>query len=213
MQRTLRYQQLGERLSTWLPVLLMALLALGTWFLVRYAPRPQGEGAQPAPSHEPDYYMRDFSIARFDATGRLASQLHGSMLRHYPDTDTLEIEHPRMLAISPEGQRTHAQALRALSSGDGSQVQLLGQAQVTREAFTTPLQKVQPRLHFAGEHLHIWPDTQKLRSEQPVTLTRGADHFSADSMQYDHEGMVLQLRGRVRGSLQATPTAPKTQIK
>ena len=35
-----------------------------------------------------------------------------------------------------------------------------------------------------------------MRSDQPVTLTRGNDRFTADSMDYDNLDQVLQLRGR-----------------
>jgi len=60
--------------------------------------------------------------------------LHGRMLRHWPGSDTLEIDAPRLLAISAAGQHTHASAQRALTNSDASEVQLFGNAQVTREA-------------------------------------------------------------------------------
>ena len=44
--------------SAYLPLLLMALLALGTWWLVRNTPTvPQPKPALP-PRHEPDYTMQ-----------------------------------------------------------------------------------------------------------------------------------------------------------
>ena len=63
-----------EKLSLYLPVLLMGLLALGTWWLVRNAPKPIAVGPERAVMHEPDYYMKDFSIKSFDVTGRLKSR-------------------------------------------------------------------------------------------------------------------------------------------
>jgi lipopolysaccharide export system protein LptC len=41
-----------------------------------------------------------------------------------------------------------------------------------------------------------------VRSNQPVTLKRGSDTFTADSMDYDNLDQILNLRGRVHGTLQ-----------
>ena len=63
-----------------------------------------------------------------------------------------------------------------------------------------------PRQEFAGEFLHAWTREERVRSHQPVTLRRGSDTFTGDSLEYDHLAQVLELRGRVRGSL-AAPAA------
>ena len=56
-------------------------------------------------------------------------------------------------------------------------------------------------MEFRGEFLHVFTNTERVRSDQPVTLTRGNDRFTADSMDYDNLDQVLQLRGRVRGMI------------
>ena len=196
------WRRAADRLSLYLPVLLMGLLALGTWWLVRNAPQPLAVGPEKAAVHEPDYFMNDFSIKNFDASGRLASQIEGTMARHYPDTDTLEIDNARMLSVAPDGRTTRGSALRALSNGDGSEVQLFGNAVVTREAHAAPGRQSQPQLRFEGEFLHAWPNEQRVRSNRPVVLTRGSDRFTADSLQYDNLDMVLKLQGRVHGTIQ-----------
>jgi hypothetical protein len=98
-----------DQLSSWyLPVLLMGLLALGTWWLVRNAPAPlagpQSAGCVPA---EPDYFMRRFSVKSFDANGRLQSEVIGAKASHYPDTDTLEIRPGRACAPIDEQRPPH----------------------------------------------------------------------------------------------------------
>ncbi|MDR6213649.1 LPS export ABC transporter periplasmic protein LptC [Paracidovorax wautersii] len=197
----LRLRQGWERLSIYLPVLLMGLLALGTWWLVRNAPKAPQAAVARAPTHEPDYFMRTFSIKTFDATGRLESEIVGDVARHYLDTDTLEIDKARMRSVTPEGRVTTATANRALTNSDGSEVQLFGNAVVTRESQARPGQTPQPRLEFRGEFLHAWVNTERVKSDQPVTLTRGGDRFTADSMDYDNLDQIVQLKGRVRGML------------
>mgnify|MGYP003525128348 CR=1 FL=1 len=85
---------LGQFISAYLPLILMALLALATWWLVRNTPRPD-EPREAAPlRHEPDYTMQGFTLQRFAADGALRVQVQGAQMRHYPDTDTLEIDEP-----------------------------------------------------------------------------------------------------------------------
>ena len=188
-----------DSVSVYLPVLLMGLLALGTWWLVRNAPQAPKPALTAAPSSSPDYFMRQFAVQRFDASGRLESEVRGEMARHYPANDTLEIDQVRIHARSAQGQQTQASANRALSNGDASEIQLFGNAHITRQATNTAIP--QPTLEFRGEFLHLWPQTERVRSHLPVRLVRGQDQFTADTMEYDHLQQVLQLQGRVRGTL------------
>ena len=190
-----------EGATLYLPVILMGLLALGTWWLVRHAPQPGAPAVVAVPKHEPDYFMVDFSVKNFDVTGRLQSEVQGSLARHFPDTDTLDIDGAQMRSMAPNGRLTRASAKRALTNADGSEVQLFGSAVVTREAMAPARGRAQPRLEFRSEFLHAWPQTERVSSNQPVVITRGRDRFTADSMAYDNLEQVLQLRGRVRGML------------
>jgi lipopolysaccharide export system protein LptC len=64
-----------------------------------------------------------------------------------------------------------------------------------------------PKLTFAGEFLHVFMNTERVKSHKPVELTRGKDRFTADSMDFDNLDSVMLLSGRVRGQLVPT-TAP-----
>ena len=123
-----------DRVTIYLPVILTALLALGTYWLVQNAPKLLEPGSKEVPTHEPDFFMRGFVIKNFLPSGELRSELFGKEGRHYPDNDTMEVDQVRVRAISPEGLTTRATADRGLSNGDGSEIQLFGNAVVVREA-------------------------------------------------------------------------------
>ncbi|MDM0090863.1 MULTISPECIES: LPS export ABC transporter periplasmic protein LptC [unclassified Variovorax] len=196
-----------DRVTIYLPVILTALLALGTYWLVRNAPKLMEPTVKEAPTHDPDYFMRGFVVKNFLPSGDLRSELFGKEGRHYPDNDTMEVDQVRMRAISPEGLVTQATANRGLSNGDGSEIQLFGNAVVVREAATGSSGRAVPRLEFRGEFLHAYLDTERVTSNQPVTLIRGTDRFTADTLDYDNLSGVANLQGRVRGQLMPSPAA------
>lgn len=186
-----------DALSTYLPVLLMGALAMGSWWLVKNTPVLDAAREAEPPRHEADYTMRQFVVQRFAASGALRVQIEGDELRHYPDDDTLEIDNPRIRATAPDGHVTVATARRALSNGDGSEVQLTGGARVLREALTAAEQPIE----FRGEFLHAFLATERVRSHLPVTVTQGANEIRADGMSYDNLTRVVQLTGHVRAVL------------
>jgi lipopolysaccharide export system protein LptC len=190
-----------DRISIYLPIILMGLLALGTYWLARNTPSFSAPGVQRTEAHEPDSFLRGFSVKSFAPDGRLRSEIRGTEARHYPDTDTTEIDQPRIRQFNDRGALTVATGRRAISNADGSQVQLMGDAVVTREG-ADAAGRPQPKLEIRGEFLHAFMDEEKVKSHRPVTLRRGGDVFHADSLDYDNLDRVLEMRGRVRGVLQ-----------
>ena len=57
-------------------------------------------------------------------------------------------------------------------------------------------------MEFLGEYLHAFIDEERVSSDQPVELRRGADVFTGDVFSYDDRSGVAELTGRVRGVLQ-----------
>jgi lipopolysaccharide export system protein LptC len=200
-----RAMLLWDRASIYLPVLLMGVLALGTYWLVRNSPVFAAPEAAKEISHESDYFMRKFTLRNFDETGLLTSEVYGIEARHYPDTDTLEIDQPRMRSINPEGRLVVSSSNRALVNGDGSEVQLFGNAHVVREPTKDVSGHDLPRMEFSGEFLHAYVNEERVKSHKPVVLTRGADQFTGDTFAYNNLTGIADLKGRVRGLLVPKP--------
>jgi lipopolysaccharide export system protein LptC len=200
---------LWDRASIYLPVLLMGLLALGTYWLVRNSPVFTAPEAAKEISHESDYFMRKFTLRNFDEAGLLTSEIYGIEARHYPDTDTLEIDQPRMRSINPEGRLVVSSSNRALVNGDGSEVQLFGNAHVVREPTKDASGHDLPRMEFSGEFLHAYVNDERVKSHKPVVLTRGTDQFTGDTFAYNNLTGIADLKGRVRGLLVPKPPAAR----
>src|SRR5687768_13244578 len=150
--------RLRETLASYLPIVLMGLFALLTWWLVQNTPTPPEPQAAVPLRHEPDYTMERFTLHRFGPDGRLHVQIDGEHLRHYPDTDTVEIDTVRVRVNAPGRGPTFATARRAIVNGDASEVQMLGGAHVTSDAGDGET------IEFDGEFLHALLNTERVRS-------------------------------------------------
>lgn len=189
-----------DALSAYLPLLVMSLLALASWWLVKNSPR-LGVVAEERPvNDDPDYTMNQFALERFDTTGRLKLRIEGARMRHFPASDRIEIEDARIRAIAEDGRVTLAHARQAIGTGDGSEVQLLGGAEVTStDANGAPLL-------MQSEFLHAFLVTERVRSHLPVLVRLGSSELRANGLDYDHAARRLDLQGPMRANL--TPRAP-----
>ena len=191
-----------DRFVAYLPLVLMGLMAMTTYWLLRNAPVTPEAISELAPRHVPDYFMRDFSVKVFGVDGKLKSEVVGKEGRHFPDTNTLEIDEPRIRILNSEGRLTTAVAKRGLINADGSEAQLFDKAVVVRESTTNKQGASVPRTELQSDFLHLFSNTEEVRSHLPVVLVQGAgNRFTGDGLSYDNLGQVIQLTGRVRGTL------------
>ena len=203
--------RLWDRLTIYLPLLVTGLLALLTYWLVSSAPPAPEPAPESAVKHEVDYFMRRATVKTFDDKGRLKSEVFGLEARHYPDTETVEIDQFKMRAINPQGRITTATAKRALSNDAGNEVQLFGNARVVREPQQQADGSWLPRQEYQGEFLHVFMDEERVKSHLPVVLTSGKDKFSGDALAHDSVTQVTDLQGRVKARLEprrSTEPAP-----
>lgn len=199
MKRRASPQRYGwDRLSIYLPILLMGGLALGSYWIVRLAPIPSAPAAAPLVSQHPDYFMQDFAVRTFGVNGQLQQELQGIQAQHFPDTGQLDVQQARVRSLNPQGQAITAQAQHLRSNADQTEYQLQGQVRVSRWAIAS---NASPTLQFEGEQLHLNTRTQQLQSEQPVHLVRGSNHMRGQQLHYDHQQGVAILQGQVRVTL------------
>ena len=193
-----------DRVTIYLPILMAAALALGTYWLVRNAPLLL-QSRPPAPvTHDPDYFMRDFVVKRFFPSGELRSELRGKEGRHYPDTDTIEIDQARVRAVAPDGSLAIAEAKRALSNGDGSELQLMGDVHLRRLPPGSG-ENAPALMEMRGEFLQALSNSEILRSHLPVTIRQGGATLNAQNFEYRHLTGQVSFTGRAQGQINAQP--------
>ncbi|MFM8577128.1 MAG: LPS export ABC transporter periplasmic protein LptC, partial [Limnohabitans sp.] len=137
-----------DRLTLYLPLLAMAVLAMASWWLVRSMPDLWGDASGRPVRKDPDYHLERFTTQVFNAQGQRIRSVSGDKARHYPDSDELHIDEVRFSAVNEEGVEVTATARRGIATGDGERVTLLGQVHVVR-----PAHGQTPRIELHGERL------------------------------------------------------------
>ncbi len=196
-------RRLLDRLSIYLPLIVMALLASGSWWLVRSVPALLTPEVNKPVRQDPDYRLVDFSVKSFNASGRLSREIMGDKAQHYPATEALHIDQIRIYAVSDSGAKMNARAEQGVATDDGTQVTLIGNAYAIKHP-----QETRPQIELRGERLVALPDEDRVVSTDPVQITRDRDVFTADSMNFNSSTGEHVLQGRVRGTL--TPHPRKT---
>ncbi|HEX7689554.1 MAG TPA: LPS export ABC transporter periplasmic protein LptC [Burkholderiaceae bacterium] len=185
-----------EKVTGYLPLLLMTALALGTWLVAKNTPGLISPVAPGAVRHEPDYTVDRFTLQRFAPDGALKVEIEGDRMSHFPDDDTMEVDRIRVVSTEPDGRRMTATALKGRAKGDGTVVWLDGQAQVVSEMAG------EPPIRMNGEHLRAEPKLRRVDSDWPVIVQQAGSEFHADGLFYDADTRVLTLRGKAHALLQ-----------
>lgn len=197
---------LWEAISIYLPIALMGVLALVTYWMVQRTPAFVEPALAPKPpTHEVDFFMRGATIKSFGPEGRLQNQLFGQEIRHYGDSKSLEIDQPRFWASDEQSRVMTASARWGWARDDGSLLELRGQAVVIRQPWRAPDGRLTPQQELRGELLIVDTQEEWVRSPQPVVITSDQNKFSGDTLAYDHRTRVAELKGRVRATLVPRP--------
>ena len=192
------FRRVLDRLALYLPAILMAVFALGSWWLVRSLPSLFNETVAPSVRHEPDYFLQNFSVKSFDNHGRLMRELSGEHAQHFPDTDTLDIQKVQLRGHSQEGQHVNAVADQALAKGDGTQVTLVGNVHISQPA-STSANGLRAATEMRSQEIKAFVKEERLVSDVPVEVRRGQDLFTAEKMQMNSKTGEYELSGKVRG--------------
>lgn len=190
-----------DRLTIYLPLILFAFLALGSWWLVRSVPELMQPHADAPVRQDPDYHLTQFTVKSFDAAGRLTQEIGGQSATHFPAAQALHIEEVRIFFENEWGTRLNAQAQQGISFEAEDKVVLTGDARAVRAA-----DDLGPRTALQGESLTALIGEERLLSSLPVRIDR-ADHvFTGQTMNFDTRSGQYELKGQVKSIL--APSKP-----
>lgn len=194
-----------ERAQAAVPLLAVAGLAGFTWWLVQSSPKEGGATRPAMSSSSPDFELDKARVARFNAQGRIEAVLDGAQMRHYPDTDRLQIDQLVLSARDDKGTGLKATSQVGEADHKAELVTLRGGARVTAmpAAATQGGSLRNQPVHFLGESLRIDTRTRVVSSSDPVRLFQQGSEVRAQTLRYDDHTGITDLGGRVHGHYDA----------
>jgi lipopolysaccharide export system protein LptC len=162
--------------------------ALGSFWLVQVISQGDLGGQVGALQNEPDYIVEKFSVVRMTPAGKPRYIVSGDKLTHRPVDDVSDIERPVVQNMSPVHQAMTMNAQRGRIDHGKNVVDLAGQVDVERAA--SPAVK---RLTMKTEQLTVFPDEERMTSNQEVNMTLGAASIRGVGMQADNAAQTVHF--------------------
>lgn len=186
----------------YMPILIMSLLSLGTYWLVK-ATTPQTQETR-AKQHTPDYIVDGVTMTSLRADGSTKNRILSKRLTHYEDDLSSHLEYPIARQFNPGKPAITVRSDTGILNGDMSLLDLIGNATLIRpNQPATPTMQALPRLYMASSHFTVYLNDDVVKTNHPVTLEQGLSIMtSQDGAIYDNVRQKLIMLGMVRGRLE-----------
>ena len=154
-----------------------SFIAFGSFWMVHLMQTSdEGPGAD-AFKNQPDYIVEKFSFVRMTPDGKPHYLLSGTKLTHRPSDDSSDIDLPVMQNVAPGAAPMTIVAARAHIRSGADQVDLAGKVDIRRPASASARS-----LHMRTETLTVFPDEDRMQTDQPVNLQLGESVITGTGM-------------------------------
>lgn len=141
--------------------------------------------------NEPDYIIDRFSVVRMTKDGKPSYIVAGDKLVHRPIDDSSEIDKPVMRNLGGEHPSMDITAERARVDEGNSRVKLQRNVLVDRAG-----QGKSAPMRITTEALTVYPDEDRMETDQAVRMEQGGTTLTATGMQANNATRQMQLQGR-----------------
>ncbi|KND61087.1 putative transmembrane protein [Candidatus Burkholderia verschuerenii] len=187
------------KLASLVPLVAMAALAGGTYWLLQSSLPPAKQSAEQPKRHTADYFADNFSVSELDTTGTTQYRLTAKSMVHYEDDENSDLTLPAMRMFQPQKPQVTATAERGTVNSDVSIVDLYDHARILRAPGYGD-----PQMQADSQHFRVLVNDDVIETEKPVRLQRGPSVMTANGMNYNNVTREMKLYGNVRGAIAAS---------
>jgi lipopolysaccharide export system protein LptC len=187
--------RLYDRIAAGMSLLLLSLLALGTWYLAERSMQADIGPAAGSVKHERDYFVERFELIRLNNQGRPLYRMTAKRLDHFADDDSTEYEEPRLVSLDTTRPRMTLSANQGRSTREAEQTHLYGAVRLTRAATDK-----RPEMRMDSDYVLVLAEQEIARTDRPVRITSGASWLTGVGMEFDNRTQRLDLLSQVRGT-------------
>ena len=180
--------------SALFPLLVLAMLTAFTFWLEQ-ATRGDSNGPNPNLRHDPDFWIDELVLRRYNLDGSIQHTLKASRMTHFPDDDSTEVKEPRVVYFR-DGTTTTLTARLAWMDKDGQHVRLQDEVRVVR---TEPLGNA---TIIDTSLLNVAPDDEYAQTDAPVTISQGRSVMhGTGGLEVNNKTGLAILNGPVFGTV------------
>lgn len=185
---------MNDRLITWSPLILVALLATMSFWLDRKvqlpAHRPDGSSR-----HDPDFIVEGFSAVKMNPDGTRRYALAAKRMVHFPDDNSTQLELPRLVYFDYQRAPVTIRSETAEAVQGGDDVFFRGDVQIIRSAYASNAE-----LGLFTSFLHVIPDKDLAKTDKPVRMVEGNSTASSVGLEFDNVAREIKLLSEVKAS-------------
>ena len=186
-----------------LPMLLMAFLTLGTYWMVQM--NEPNLDTEKQKRHVPDYIMDGIVVTTLGPQGNTKFRVVGQKLTHYEDDASSEIDWPIARRFHETKPAITVKSDKGFLDGDMTVLDLVGNASLTRPAqAATATQAGSARLLMSSSKFTVLMNDDIVKTNRPVNLEQGQSIMtSQEGAIFDNVHQTLTMIGQVKGRIES----------
>lgn len=182
-----------DRLAAGLSIMLLAMLAGGSWYLARYGASLDITPAIDRTRHEPDAFVTGLRLTRIGEDGNPVYRLDANKGQHYPDDDSIGLFELEGHGLDPKRPPVIVRADRGVADSGVKLVTLTGNVVLDRPA--TP---EAPAMRVTTGRAEILTAEEIVRTDDAVHVQQGNSYLNGVGMVLNNSRHTLDVLSKVR---------------
>jgi len=197
----------GRALLRLMPLILMGLLTLLTFWLVQKNTPPEKSSLERVRLHEPDYTIKDGALSALNELGNTKYRILGKKVTHYDDDASIDILTPRMRLFQPDKAPVTVKSDTGHLDGDLTILDLFDNASIFRPAqAASSSQPATLRMLASSSYFKVLINDDIIETNRPITLEQGMSIMnSTEGGIFNNVEQSMVLTGNVKGRIERAP--------
>ena len=198
---------IGRTLLRLMPLILMGVLTLLTFWLVQKNTPPESSMLERVRLHEPDYIIKDGTLSALNEQGNTKYRILGNKVTHYDDDASIDIDAPRMRLFQPDKAPVTVKSDTGHLDGDLTILELFDNASIFRPAqAATATEPATLRMLASSSYYKVLINDDIVETNRPITLEQGMSIMhSSDGGTFNNVQQSMTLSGQVKGRIERAP--------
>ncbi|WP_255534080.1 LPS export ABC transporter periplasmic protein LptC [Polynucleobacter sp. MWH-Berg-3C6] len=190
-----------------MPLILMGVLTLVTFWLVQKNTPPEKSTIERVRLHEPDYTITNGALSALNELGLTKYRILGNKVIHYDDDASIDILAPRMRLFQLDKPPVTVKSDTGHLDGDLTILDLIDNASIFRPAqAATATQAATLRMLASSTYFKVLINDDIIETNRPITLEQGMSTMhSNEGGKFNNIEQSMMLLGQVKGRIERAP--------